>query len=334
MNGDDQSNARPAVWVLADERPGNRSQALGVGDALGVPYRRMDIRYGGLARLPNWLLGARLSGVIEAGRAALTPPWPDLIIAAGRRTAPVARAVKRLSGGRSWLVQIMDPGAAGAADFGLIAMPAHDKSPDAANVMRITGAAHGLTPGVLKAAGEIWSARLDGLARPRIALVVGGATRRKKFTDGMAGELALLVNGLRAREAGSLMVTTSRRSGPAGETLLAALDAPDFVYRWDDAGDNPYRGMLALADAVVVTGESVSMLSEACAGGAPVLFYAPEALIGRKHARFHAALIAGGHARALNAGSTLAAAAPAAALNAAAEIAAAVRARCPLFGPD
>ena len=84
MNG-----AMPLIWVLADERRGTANQALGVAEALGLPFEVKDIRHGVLARLPNFLLGASRVGLTAASAAALGPPWPDLVIAAGRRAGAV-----------------------------------------------------------------------------------------------------------------------------------------------------------------------------------------------------------------------------------------------------
>jgi mitochondrial fission protein ELM1 len=95
----------PATWVLADDRPGSVNQALGVAEALGWPFTIKTIRYRPLARVPNWLLGATSLGLSTAARTALAPPWPELVIGAGRRTAPVARWLKRRRPG-TFLVQL------------------------------------------------------------------------------------------------------------------------------------------------------------------------------------------------------------------------------------
>lgn len=89
------------VLVLADNRAGHANQALGVAEALDAPFAALRLRYNRLARLPNALLGATARHAAADSRPA--PPWPDLVIAAGRRTAPVARAVKARSGGRTRL---------------------------------------------------------------------------------------------------------------------------------------------------------------------------------------------------------------------------------------
>ncbi len=53
--------------------------------------------------------------------------------------------------------------------------------------------------------------------------------------------------------------------------MLNAALTPLGAFVWDGRGDNPYLGMLALADAIVVTADSVSMISEAVATEAPVM---------------------------------------------------------------
>lgn len=305
-DSDDAPNAG-TIWVLADDRAGNRAQALGVADALDHPFRTLEVRYGPAARLPNAVLGASLIGMDAVSRAAIAPPWPDVVIAAGRRTAPIARSIKRRSAGKTKLVQIMDP-AAGRSDFDVLAIPAHDAwdghGAGDARVIRFAAAPHRMTPDVLAEAAETWRAVVNPLPAPRFAVIVGGSTRTRRFTDRMAADLGRRVRGWVQETGGSLLITTSRRTdADAAQALLAAVgDVPRHTHLWGTAGDNPYAGYLALADHVIVTGESVSMCSEALATAKPVSVYAPPGLIGEKHARLHAALFDGGHAHPLDAG--------------------------------
>lgn len=294
------NDPNPVVWALADDRAGNVAQCLGVAEALGLPFAVKHIRYTRAGALPNVLRGASLAGVTAEARAALAPPWPRVVIAAGRRTAPVARWLRRRSGALA--VQLMDPGPPGRAEFDLIAVPRHDAhAPELPNVLRHTGAAHRVTPARLAAAAAAWDGRLAHLPRPRIALIVGGATKNRPFTAAQAAELGRRAAAMATAAGGSLMVTTSRRTGPAAESaLLAALPGPKDVFRWGDAGENPYFGYLGLADAVIVTGDSVSMVCEACATPGPVYVFAPEGMVAPKHARLHKALYAEGYARPLD----------------------------------
>lgn len=292
----------PSVWVLADDRAGNVSQATGVAEALGWKYEAKPIGYTLLAALPNGLRGAGLMGVDAASRQGLVEPWPDIVIAAGRRTAPIARWIKRSSGGRTYLCQVMWPGAAGAAEFDLIAVPTHDDLPGIhPNVLRVTGAPHRVTEARLALEATKWAPRLNHLRKPLVAVCVGGSTKNRKFTPAMARELGERAARLARDCGGSLLVTTSRRTGTAqAEALFAAMPDVAHAFRWgQDTGDNPYFGYLALADAIIVTGDSVSMVSEACASPAPVYVFAPPPLVSEKHARLHRHLYALGMAEPL-----------------------------------
>lgn len=276
---------KPVVWVLADDRAGNVNQCLGVAEALGLGFSQKDIRYNSFAKLPNVLLGATLCGVTKESRDSIKAPWPDIVIAAGRRTAPVARYIKKQSENKTTLVQIMHPGRSGAADFDLICVPVHDGKTLASNEMSMVGAPHRVNETKLAAAKEHWQDSFADLPAPKIALIVGGATKDKVFNEAMAAQLGRMINQMAQDQNGSLLVTTSRRTGQAAEALLSEIDVPSYRFKWGDEGENPYFGFLSHADYIVVTGDSVSMCSEACATGKPVLIYAPGEMISDKHKR-------------------------------------------------
>jgi uncharacterized protein len=113
----------------------------------------------------------------------------------------------------------------------------------------------------------------------------------------MARALARMASRLAADAGGSLLVSTSRRTGAAADELIAAMTVRHHAYRYGDSGENPYLGYLAVADAIVVTGDSVSMCTEACATGAPVYIYAPPGYVTAKHRRLHQSLFDHGCAR-------------------------------------
>jgi len=277
------------VWVLADPRAGTAAQALGIAERLDAPFRTVPLEWGPLARVPwPW---PTLAGLTPAARAAFGPPWPKLAISAGRRSAPVALWLKR-RGVR--VVHCMRPGF-GAADFDLLVIGRHDDPRPAPNVMPILGATHRMSPARLAAARAEFAA-LAALPSPRVGLLVGGPVRAEGMAPGIAGAIAAQVAGF----AGSVMATASRRTGRAAEDAMAAALAgvPHRLFRWGDAGPNPYAGFLAWADALVVTGDSVSMLSEALATTGPVFIADPGGL-GPRHRRLAESLVAAGQARML-----------------------------------
>ena len=297
-----RSKSKPLrIWTLVDERAGTGAQSLGVAAALGLKFDAKEVSYGKSASLPNVVLGAALTGLMPESRARFQPPWPDLVIAAGRRCGPVARWIKRRSGGNCFLAHVMFPGRAGIEDFDLVAVPRHDGHAHRRNQLAITGAPHGLTPAVHAEAGAALAASLPDFAKPWIGLLVGGTTRRQKFSDAAVHALGQTAGGLARRVGGALLVATSRRTGHAVDAVDRGIRdsgaTPGLFYRWGDAGDNPYRGILALAEALIVTGDSVSMCTEACSATAPVYIYAPPGSATAKHRRFHQELFARGYAR-------------------------------------
>ncbi|PHS79745.1 MAG: nucleoside-diphosphate sugar epimerase [Rhodospirillaceae bacterium] len=290
------------VWLLIDDRAGNKAQVMGVAQALGGACTVKTIAYNTLARLPNLMLGTSFKTLDTLSRKDLVEPWPDLVIAAGRRTAPIAQHIKKMSGGKTKLVQIMYPGGRGEDDFCLIAVPRHDGLDKASNRFEIIGAPHGVTADVLEDARKVWAEKFAHLPSPHIALIVGGSTKNRTFTPTMARDLGTQARKLAKDMGGSLLVTTSRRSTvEATKALIEALgDTPTNIFKWGDTGENPYFGYLALASYTIVTGDSVSMCCEAAATNAPLYIFAPKDLITDKHARLHQTLYEQGYAKPLN----------------------------------
>jgi mitochondrial fission protein ELM1 len=290
------------IWVLADDRAGNVNQAVGVAEALAQPFKRIDIGYTNLARLPNVIRRASLLGVDIASRARLVAPWPDLVIAAGRRTAPIARWIKKQSNGHTRICQTMRPDG-GEGAFDLIAVPAHDRMAARDNVLEIPGAPHRVTETRLLTEADTWRPHFKGLPKPHIALIIGGSTKATVFTASMARELAgRAIEATKAID-GSLLVTTSRRTGQENEAIIAemlsASGVPYHLHDWNAKAENPYFGYLALADILIVTGDSVSMCCEASAAPGGVYIYAPDGIANPRHQLLHQALYDGDYARPL-----------------------------------
>ncbi|HTV89982.1 MAG TPA: mitochondrial fission ELM1 family protein [Stellaceae bacterium] len=273
----------PEIWALHDGKAGMRSQVLGLAEATGFAFIEKVLT----ARRPwVWLpprLWLRPLAAVADGPAALAPPWPDLVIGCGRNTAAPALAIRRASRGRTLAAQVQDP-RIGRSEFDLMVIPAHDRL-RGPRVVVTSGAVHRVTPERLAAERR----RFPGLAalpRPIIGVLIGGANRAYTLDLRRLGEIAGAIGGAVRRRNGSVVVTPSRRSGPDSVAVLRRHlgGLPGDI--WDGAGDNPYYAYLAVADALLVTADSVSMISEAAATGKPV--HIIELAGGdRKFARFH-----------------------------------------------
>ena len=288
-----------SCWVLGDGKAGTENQCLGLAEAIGCRFevKRIAPR-APWRRLPTglWmhLVGDRPERFLRPDGDRPGPPWPDLLIAAGRASVPYAVAIRRAGGGRTFAVQLQDPRVP-ARLFDLVVAPRHDRV-RGANIIATIGALNRVTPARLREAADRFEARVAHLPRPRVAVLVGGSSRAYRLTQ---ADLRRLSDGLArlAGEAGAgLMVTVSRRTGAVHAACLRAAIRGAKALMWDGAGDNPYFGFLGLADAIVVTADSVSMTSEACATGKPV-FIAGLAGGNARFRRFHATLEERGYTR-------------------------------------
>lgn len=247
---------------------------LSLADALGWPYDAKRLVYNPLQVVPNLVLGASALAVNRRRSDALVPPWPDLVIGASRRSAPVSRWIRRRSGGRAKLVHLLHAQAP-LHHFDLVVTLPQYRLPERDNVLCVTGALNRIDPRRLAAAGHEWKDRLDGLPRPWIAVLVGGNSSSYVLDPGTAGRLGGEASALARRLGGSLLVTTSSRTPErAADALEAALSGPHHFYRWRlHDPENPYLAFLAVADRFVVTADSASLPMEACATGKPVQMF-------------------------------------------------------------
>jgi len=269
--GSPQTTEEPRVWVLLGGGAGGNGQMLALAEALGWPFETRQLHHNLIQWLPTQFLGATRASVDRRRSDPLEPPWPDLVIAASRRSAPVARWIRRQSGGRTRLVHLLHT-MMSLDHFDLVVSMPQYHLPERSNVMHVAGALNRIAPERLEAAATAWKERFSHLPRPWIAVVVGGDSSSYRLDPDTAARLGREASALARDRGGSLLVsTTPRTPADSAEALFGAIDVPVFEYRWrPDDPDNPYLGFLSLADHFVVTVDSASLPMEACATGKPV----------------------------------------------------------------
>jgi mitochondrial fission protein ELM1 len=262
----------PITWVLTDGKAGDELQALSVAEALGlVPEIRRVKPKPPFTWLMPW-------GPVDprerpgAPGSPLAPPFPDLLIASGRRAVAYLRHVKRVSGGRTFTVFLKDPRTGPeTADF--IWSPSYDRL-RGPNVLNTLTPPHRVSAQKIEAARMHPDPRLAHLPHPRVAVLAGGNSRHHRFTD---ADIALFMGHLTsiAEPGAGLMVTASRRTPATLREALMALTTKHGGFFWDGTGENPYVDLLALADFIVATADSFNMIGEAAATGRPILVFEP-----------------------------------------------------------
>ncbi|NHN88366.1 mitochondrial fission ELM1 family protein [Acetobacter conturbans] len=251
------------IAVVAEDLAGMRSQAFGLADYINLPSRFCAVRASGLLhrRLPSSLWPRPLLALSEKP----VPARDDLVFSVAGKGGAVGAALRHE--GRA-VVQIQNPRIR-PDRFDLVIANHHDEM-EGPNVLLSRTALHGLTTAKLAAARAHWLDTLRVPDRPLLAALVGGANGRFRFGREEAESLADRLASAARQTGAKLFITTSRRTGPEATAVLR--DAVESVHGtlWSDGEDNPYRGLIACADWLVVTADSVSMISEAVASSVPV----------------------------------------------------------------
>jgi mitochondrial fission protein ELM1 len=253
---------RADVWVLLGPHRGDNHQVLALAEGLGVPFRPIQMRYHWYAHLPAVMRSVTISHLQPEARAELTPPWPSLVIGIGQRSVPVARYIKEASGGRTTIVRLGDP-MVSPSYFDLVITTPQYAVRDLENVVRLPVTITN-PPTSPDAAEERW---LESFPRPRRLMALGGATSLWELRSSTIRSAARALLRSAEREGGSVIAVTSPRTSPR---LAAAARSELGSFAVVD-GDFPrYTALLSAADEMYVTGDSVSMLSEAVVSGKPV----------------------------------------------------------------
>ena len=257
-------------WVITDHAAGNQRQALALASRLGLRVHHLIWE----PRAPwSWFAPRLLPGYIRAltpnQRQRLRPPWPRVVIGCGRASSLFTRMLRKLSRGRSFVVQILDP-RIDPRHWDMVIAPRHD-GVHGTNVITTLGSLNPIDAAWLDD-GRDASPTLIDLPQPRVGVLLGGPRKHWPLDAAYAQTLAEKLIARQRDEGGSVMVVASRRTpGEAVRLLRDALrEVPGLIWGGSQDGNNPYPGVLAWADRLVVTPDSVNMLSEACAVGCPV----------------------------------------------------------------
>lgn len=287
----------PQICAVSDGRAGNDRQAIALATALagGASIRTVTLT----PRLP-WRLAAprawpNAESAFGPAFAALLDAPPAVVVGCGRQAALATRLL-RARGAKA--VQILDP-RIDPSHWDVVVVPEHDRL-RGPNVVPVLGSLHPIDDAWLAQARADFPAFAD-LPRPRTAVLLGGRTRHARF-DRMAFEvLGSKLEVALARDGGSVLLTTSRRTPKELRDVLAHRydDTPGLVWRSQRDGPNPYAGLLAWADRIVCSPDSVNMITEACATRVPVHVFDPGRVRGRPR-RFLDALLAKGRIRAMD----------------------------------
>ncbi len=259
---------------MIGDKLGDNAQLEVIADALGLPVERKELRFLEPYRVGKPRFEASLHHLDRARSAELAPPWPDLILTVGRRPAMAALWVRAQSGGRSKLVVVGRPRRR-LEDFDLVIAPPQYRLPEHPDILPIGLPLMRSDEAAVAAAAAARRAEFEALPRPLTAVLVGGPTQPFRFDAAVARRLLGLARGATEAAGGTLFVSTSRRTPPdVAEMLESTLPEGARFYRWrEEAPDNPYQALIGLADRFIVTGDSISMMTEVARRGKPLAIF-------------------------------------------------------------
>ena len=288
------------IWVISDGTAGMLAQSLALVQAMEMDFHDVRIFASPIYRLfPQ--LGAVPFMPISPRRSdrKLGPPWPEVVITCGKRMAGAALAIKRLSGGETKLVHIQDP-RIDPSYFDVMVVPEHDDlaSKGYEHVIPSRGALNRLRHQDIKKQAKSVKRTMRKSAQPITAVMVGGHNRRYKAEVADFKKLASDIRQFAQKHNRFLYIIGSRRTPKKGLDAMQEVlsDWPHQI--WNGEGDNPYPGVLGLAEDVIVTSDSVNMTCEACFTGLPVYTAYLREEEGRI-ARFHEQMVSNGHTKRL-----------------------------------
>lgn len=292
------------IWILADDRPGTVSQSIGLAEEIGFDYKLIKLDYSFFSALPNCFLSSSLLRVSASLRKDFKrlDCLPSLVISAGRRSAPIALYLKKLSQNRTEIVQIMRPNL-NLEKFDFVILPKHDGVAEekSSNLITTIGSLTKTNENLIEQEKEKFAPWFQDINKTKIAVMVGGSSAKTKFTKSSAEKLAKISSDIAEKMDATLLVSNSRRSGSEiTEAIKSNLDCDFKFFDWEKVkNENPYLAILGYADFFIITGDSVSMISECCSTGKPVYIFDEKEISSDKHRKFHQNLLSGNYARKL-----------------------------------
>ena len=274
----------PSIWCVADGRAGILNQTLALAAALAEPERAADLAHvrsathheaplilqpqGWQVALPPNLWPSPLEALPADQRAQLAAPWPDVWIAAGRRSIPYSRLMRKLSGGRTLVVQTQNPRVS-LSSFDLVIPPEHD-GVKGANVFPIVGPPVWFSQQRI-ADAQARFAHLKAAPGQKVLVSIGGDSKNHRMTEANVAQIEAAMQ--RLSQGRQFWITVSRRTPEHARVRFRRLAATLNAVFWEDEqrdGPNPYVAFLSMCDLAMVTCESANMIADPAFFGKPV----------------------------------------------------------------
>ncbi len=231
--------------------------------------------------------------------------FPDLAIGVGSGVTETLEGIKEVSKGKTKIAVILDP----LKDydiFDFIILPSYEPYHiEGDGVIRTIGLTNYINDNFLKLAKNEYKKHKKfkflrdnkDIKNPVTSVLIGGRHTGGNVSINDAKNIIDYTNQIVSTNGGCALITTSARTEViTADYIKANIKVPHFIYDYKvRETENPYDIFLSLADNIIVTGDSVRMMCEACSTGKQVSIYKPEEL-GFQYDALIDELVEGGYA--------------------------------------
>jgi len=293
------------ILILADERVGTYSQAVALAKQSGLNYEIIFLEYNFFKFLPNLFFSQSLIRLKKTSISKLLSIKysPKYIISAGRKSAPIAIFLKKYYNFFPKIIQIMRP-EINFNKFDFVIIPEHDepKPPYPKNLILSVGALTKIKENNQQKNSHIFINKIQNLPKPIIALLIGGSSKNTQFSlksaENLINQTLLIQKNMNA----GLIIANSRRTDIIINNFIKKIDQKNLIFfDYNEIKDNnPFSSILNLTDFFIISGDSVSMISESCSTGKSVFIFDDGKISSKKHQKFHNILIEKNYAKYLD----------------------------------
>jgi mitochondrial fission protein ELM1 len=290
------------ILILADERVGTYSQAVALAKESSINYEIIFLEYNFLKFIPNLffsqsLLRLKKSSIFKLKSLNYTPKY---IISAGRKSAPIAIFLKKKYNFLPKIIQIMRP-EINFDKFDFVIVPEHDepKLPYPKNLILSVGALTKITKNEEQENHQEFANKLQNLPKPIITLLLGGDTKNTKFSLKSAEKLINQILVIQENMNATLIIANSRRTSTEINNFIKKIDKKNLIFfDYNEVkNNNPFASILNFANFFIISGDSISMISECCSTGKSVFIFDDNVISSKKHQKFHKNLIEKNYAK-------------------------------------
>ncbi|MFL2815467.1 MAG: mitochondrial fission ELM1 family protein [Alphaproteobacteria bacterium] len=273
-------------WILSSGLIGCENQCLGVIERLGIETEIKKIK-------PSMAV----SLFAPYGTPFLNPqvrePWPDLVIAAGRKTIPYLKYIRKASKKECKTIYLQDP-RIDSKEFDIVWAPEHD-SIEGSNIIKTITSPNRVTNELLNYHHDEWLDKLSKLKGPFIGFLIGGKSKAYNFNDAECEKIIQALNFV-ISNGYTPLITLSRRSPKKLSNRIKNLLINEKNLFYDGQGDNPYFAILKASEIIITTPDSANMISEAINVPKPV-YYIDIKSNSKRFNKFINTLVNSGHIR-------------------------------------